>query len=73
MQKTGLWKSFGVEATYVRARAENSETVNCKEIYADFLIHCTNSRFIVYHESDAYIPDPAEDNPHIAIGTCSKF
>ena len=53
--ENGIVKFFGVEATYLRACAINFETVTCREMYADFLLHRTNSRFMVYHKLDADI------------------
>ena len=62
---------FGVEGNYMSGCDVTSETVFCKEIYADFLLHRKKMKFMLYVKSYDYVWDTMENSPHIAIGTCS--
>ena len=65
--------AFGIEGNYMSGCDVTSETVLCKEIYADFLMHRQKMKFMLYVKSYGYVWETIEDSPHIAIGTCSQF
>ena len=64
---------FGKERPWVTGCEVYSERVECEQTHAEFVMHRSNMKFMLFFKTYGYLWDDPDDTPHMAIGTCAKF